>query len=128
VAIVALLIANAGCESVEKVDVSQPLPEKLSAEQLVITTKASWENALADFYRDDWERMKEHAARMNELVARWKGEKAPETIAKEFAENVSGFEAAVVKFQQAVESKNVEGVTEALRQIGKRVASFEVMR
>ncbi len=107
---------------------TQPLPEKLSAEQLVITTKASWENALADFYRDDWERMKEHTARMNELVARWKGEKAPEAIAKEFSENVSGFEAAVVKFQQAVESKNVEGVTEALRQIGKRVASFEVMR
>jgi uncharacterized protein YukE len=117
-----------GCESAEKVDVSQPLPEKLSAEQLILTTKLSWENALSDFYRDDWERLKEHAGRMNELVARWKGEKAPETLAKEFADNVAGFESAVVRFQQAVDAKNVEQVTDALKQIGKRVDAFQVMR
>jgi uncharacterized protein YukE len=106
--------------------VSQPLPEKLSSQELVDTTKASWESALADFYRDDWERMKDHARRFNELVSRWKGEKPPQQLAKEFTENVVGLEEAVNKFQQAVDAKNVNDVTESLRQLGKRVAAFEV--
>ncbi|MBY0585834.1 hypothetical protein K2X85_01595 [bacterium] len=91
-------------------------------------TKTSWESSLADFYRDDWERLKDDARRLNELITRWKGEKPPQVGAKEFTENLAGLEQATQRFQQGIDSKNVEMVTEGLREIGKRVTAFEVTR
>ena len=109
-------------------DISQPLPEKLSVTELYLTTRRSWEACLADFYRDDWTRMADHTTRMGELANRWKAEKPPENLANEFNAATAGFEAAVAELKKNVEEKNVNGVTEAMRALGKRIDAFEAMR
>lgn len=122
------VLATAGCESVEKLDVTQPLPERLSPEQLFLVTKADWQNCLADFYRDDWNRLNEHVGRMSELAARWKGVVVPPERKKDFDSAVIEFDNAVASFKVAVQAKDVDRTTEAMRRLGKRIAIFESMK
>lgn len=126
--LLAAVAALAGCESVEKVDLKQPLPERLTAPQLLSVTKTEWENCLADFYRDDWNRLDEHVGRMSELAARWKGVQPPPDRQKEFAASVGDFEGAVAAFKAAVEAKDADQVTDAMRRLGKRISIFEAMK
>lgn len=128
VLLLAGLLASAGCESAEKIDPTQPLPENLSAAELFKTTKQSWEACLADFYRDDWSRVTDQVQRLSELVNRWKAEKPPEQVATQFTANVAAMEQNVAQLRSAAESRDVPAATEALRQLGKRIAVFEAMR
>jgi hypothetical protein len=100
----------------------------MTATGLAIATKASWQACLADFYKDDWKRMNDHLARMDELVARWKAEPPPVGHEKEFLATVRSYEEGVASLRKAVEAKNVELVTDAMRSLGKRVAAFEALR
>lgn len=126
--VAALAFSLTACQTVETPDLNQPLPPTMTPVELVIATKASWEATLADFYRDDWEKMNEHVARLEELVARWRAEKFPPEREEIVKTNVDGFAEAVTALRQAVQTKNVEASTDALRRIGKRVADFEAMR
>lgn len=123
-----LLLSVWGCESIETVDTNHPLPPKMTATGLAIATKASWQACLADFYKDDWKRMNDHLARMDELVARWKAEPPPVGHEKEFLATVRSYEEGVASLRKAVEAKNVDLVTDAMRSLGKRVAAFEALR
>lgn len=122
------LLFLVGCESVEKVDVSRPLPPQLSPPELLRITKATWEDALADFYRDDWARMQEQVGRMNELATRWKAVAVPDDMKKTFDETVAQYESAVAATQAAVESKDVERTTDAMRHLGRRITAFDILR
>lgn len=123
-----IVLSVTGCESIETVDTNHPLPPKMTATGLAIATKASWQACLADFYKDDWKRMNDHLGRMDELVARWKAEPPPVGHEKEFLATVRSYEEGVANLRKAVEAKNVEGVTDAMRSLGKRVAAFEALR
>lgn len=123
-----LAVLVGGCESVEKVDVTRPLPPQLSPPELLSITKGDWEDALADFYRDDWPRMQDHVARMTELVARWKAVRVPDDKKKAFEDAVAQFEDAVRVMQAAVVAKDVDRTTEAMRHLGRRITAFEILR
>ena len=123
-----MAVSLTGCESIETVDTNHPLPPKMTATGLAIATKASWQGCLTDFYKDDWAKMSVHLGRMEELAARWKAEPPPVGHEKEFLVAVKAYEEGVTALRQAVESKNVDAITDAMRRLGKRVAAFESMR
>jgi hypothetical protein len=125
---VLLAVSLTGCESIETVDTNHPLPPKMTATGLALATKASWQSCLTDFYKDDWTRMNDHLGRMDELVARWKAEPPPVGHEKEFLAAVKAYEEGVAALRKAVESKNVDAITDAMRGLGRRVAAFETMR
>jgi cytochrome c556 len=104
------------------------LPADLSSEELLRTTKLSWQACLADFYKDDWARLNDHLVRLADLSARWKAQPAPMGAEEAFRENSAGFASAVDELRTAVEAKSEEGVTSAMRAVGKRIASFETFR
>jgi hypothetical protein len=100
----------------------------LTPPQLLSVTKNEWESCLADFYRDDWNRLDQHVGRMTELAARWKGIQPPQDRQREFAASVGEFEGAVAAFKAAVEARDADQVTDAMRRLGKRISMFEAMK
>ena len=62
--------------------------------------------------------MNDHLGRMDEILARWKAEPPPMGHEKEFLVNVKAYEEGVAALHKAVETKNVEAVTDAMRRLG----------
>ncbi|MFO0949473.1 MAG: hypothetical protein U1D30_26765 [Planctomycetota bacterium] len=117
-----------GCQSSpQAADEPVPLPAVLTQAELVRTAKQDFQLCVNAFYRDDWKQASFVADRLKTLSQRWQEQPAPSGKQAEFQENTAGMARASEELKSAVDKKEVDQTTQALRKIAAHLAILEKM-
>jgi hypothetical protein len=117
-----LLLAVVGCQTAPMVT---PPSANFRIVELALPAQRAFEDCIASFYQDDWDRTRTAAERLKQISDRWKEQTPPPGSEEAFRPLSAGFAEHTASLQAAVAKKETNGVTGALRLIAKDLGGLK---
>ena len=123
-----ICLAPLGCQSTNMQGVQTPDAALVHPTELHRTSQQMFQNAIAQFYEDDWQAVSRAANQLGKLAQRWNELPPPRGEDALYEEYVETFSSAARALGQAANDEDVQASTLALREMADALAGLESMR